>query len=231
MDVYLDRALEQVEAAATLTLAATDDTQSAPQRKAGRTRAASGAEGRSVAPVTAYRLKITLRGTKPPVWRRILVPSSTTLPKLHRIFQAAMGWTDSHLHAFRVGDIQYGTPDPEFGAGMRSERSVRLADIARAVRARFVYWYDFGDDWTHDVLVEDVRPIDEGVKLPTCLDGKRACPPEDVGGVYGYVQFLEAYRDPRHEEHERMREWAGPDFDADSFDRAQTAHELERLKI
>jgi len=243
MEPYLGRALEQIEAAARLTLAAVQDAKPTPHEKAAKTRAvakartaaarASGAtpaESRSHAELTTYRLKITLRGSKPPIWRRILVPSSTMLPELHRIFQVAMGWTDSHLHAFRVGDIQYGTADREFGSGMRGERGVRLLDIAPAPRSRFVYWYDFGDDWTHDVLVEEVTPVDQTVKLPTCVGGKRACPPEDVGGIYGYVDFLGAYQDARHGEHEQMREWAGPEFDPESFDSTETAHELERLR-
>jgi Plasmid pRiA4b ORF-3-like protein len=167
-----------------------------------------------------YQLKITLKNVKPPVWRRVLVSGGTTLAQLHDLVQDAMGWTDSHLHLWEVGGRQgqrYGVPDPDLGwEDMRDERRAKLSSVA-ARGDRFAYWYDFGDDWWHDVLVEDVRPKAPGEDLPRCIAGRRACPPEDVGGPWGYADFLEAYGDPEHPRHEELIEWAGPGFDPATF--------------
>ncbi len=167
-----------------------------------------------------YQLKVTLKYTKPPIWRRIQVPADVTLYKLHQILQALMGWYDCHLHQFIVGEIYYGTSDPEFGmdSEMKSERGVRLNKIATTEKSKFVYEYDFGDSWQHEILVEKILPQEEGAHYPICLTGKRACPPEDVGGVWGYEGFLEAIRDPKHPEHDSMLQWAGGSFDPEAFD-------------
>ena len=155
-----------------------------------------------------YRIKITLLGTKPPVWRQILVPDDT-LDELHGHVQTAMGWTNSHLHQFRVGDALYGDPDlmaENFGElGYQDSTTTRLSDLVPKGRKklRFIYEYDFGDSWEHELVVEAVVPADARVKCPACVDGRRACPPEDVGGVWGYADFLDAIRNPAHEQHER----------------------------
>ena len=172
----------------------------------------------SDAPV--FQVKITLEGSKPPIWRRLLVPSDVTLSKLHRIIQAAMGWWESHLHQFIVGETYYGETSPEYDdwQEMRNERRVKLHQIAAGEGARFRYEYDFGDDWLHQVTVEKVLPADPEMRLPLCLKGKRSCPPEDVGGVWGYENFLEAIRTPDHPEHAEYLEWIGGEFDAEAFD-------------
>lgn len=147
-----------------------------------------------------YQIKVTLRGSKPPIWRRIQVPGDISLGKLHRILQIVMGWTDSHLHQFIVGRTYYGQPDPNYGSDleMRNESRVKLQQIAPGEKFKFIYEYDFGDSWEHELLIEKILPPETGVYYPRCLTGKRACPPEDCGGVWGYADFLDAIRDPNY---------------------------------
>ncbi|MBZ0305741.1 MAG: plasmid pRiA4b ORF-3 family protein, partial [Anaerolineae bacterium] len=134
-----------------------------------------------------YQLKITLQGSKPPIWRRVLVASDTRLSIFHSIIQGAMGWYNCHLHQFIVGSIYYSMPYPgsdELNA--KDSRKVKLSDIVSGERFTFRYEYDFGDGWMHAILVEKILPFVPGMNLPTCITGKRACPPEDVGGIWGY---------------------------------------------
>jgi hypothetical protein len=169
-----------------------------------------------------YQLKVTLKGSSPPIWRRIQVPSNISLEKLHGILQVVMGWYDCHLHQFKAHGAYYGTRDRDLGIGwgveVRSERAAKLSQIAPTEKSRFTYEYDFGDSWEHDILVEKIMPPEEGVSYPICIKGKRACPPEDVGGIWGYDSFLEAMQDPKHPEHEDMLEWVGGSFDPEEFD-------------
>jgi len=168
-------------------------------------------------PDTVYQLKITLKGSKPPIWRRLQVRSNTTLAHMHLVFQIVMGWTDSHLHVFRVGDVEYGAPDAEWDMEVRDEGRVQLGQIVKASGERFAYAYDFGDDWDHVVLVEKVLPPEPDARYPVVLTGRRACPPEDVGGIWGYPDFLAALANPEDAEHERWREWIGGSFDPEAF--------------
>jgi len=176
-----------------------------------------------------YQIKVTLNESKPPIWRRILVRSDITLEHLHYAIQVAMGWTNSHLHQFIVGQTYYGEPYPDYGTEMRDERRVRLNRIAPGEGAKFRYEYDFGDSWLHDLLVEKVLEPEPGRQYPACVKGKRACPPEDVGGVWGYEMFLEAIRDPGHSEHEMYVEWIGEEFDSEEFDLDRTNEILREL--
>jgi len=178
-----------------------------------------------------YQIKITLRHIRPPVWRRIQVPADIKLGKLHRILQAAMGWYDAHLHAFRVGHETYGVPDPDplFDTEMQNERNVRLDRIA-AEGDQLIYEYDFGDGWEHELLIEQVLPAEKGRRYPLCLSGKRACPPEDCGGPPGYERMLEVLRDPKHEEYEEMREWIGDPFDPEVFDPEEVNRMLKQVR-
>lgn len=182
------------------------------------------------ADVPIYQLKITLKDSKPPIWRRVLVASDMPLSKLHRIIQAAMGWWDSHLHQFIVGDIYYGVPDPDYWHEVKDERRAKLNQVAPAEKSRLIYEYDFGDDWLHVVQVEKVLPPDPAQKLPICIKGKRACPPEDVGGVWGYDTFLEALNDPAHPEHEMYKEWIGDKFDPDAFNLDEVNARLRTIR-
>ena len=167
-----------------------------------------------------YQLKITLRDIRPPVWRRVQVPSDITLAKLHRIIQMAMGWYDSHLHQFIVGEKYYGVPsiDDVSELELEDERRARLNQVLSKPKKTIVYEYDFGDGWEHTILLEKILPPDPAIRYPRCIDGARACPPEDCGGTGGYENFLAAIRDPDHEEHDEYLEWIGGEFDPEEFD-------------
>ena len=178
---------------------------------------------------TVHRLKVTLRQVKPPVWRRIEVASSIKLSELSGVLEAAMGWLGGHLHAFEADGVLYEIPDGEsFGFRRpRDERKARLGEVLPLVKSKMRWDYDFGDGWEHDVVVEAIEPMNSDAAYPVCLAGKRACPPDDCGGPWGYGNLLAAISNPTHEEHEELTEWSPPGFDADEFDIAE-ATELMR---
>jgi hypothetical protein len=159
----------------------------------------------------------------------LLVSGDVTLLELHRIIQMAMGWTNSHLHQFIIDDEYYSIPSEDNWEPVIDESKYLLAEIASVEGRRFVYEYDFGDSWEHEILVEKILPADPSETYPRCLKGKRACPPEDVGGVWGYDDFLEAIRNPAHEEHESYLEWVGGDFDPEDFDLEKTNEMLGNI--
>ena len=181
-----------------------------------------------------YQLNATLRDVSPPVWRRVLVPGGYTLDRVHRALQLAFGWQDYHLHSFEIEGAQYGPPDPHRGLGavdelgMADELDTRL-DAVAGKDSRFTYTYDFGDWWEHTVEVEAVFPADPEERYPICVDGARACPPEDVGGAYGFANLLAALADPEHREHREMLEWLGRPYAPDAFDAGRTTTLLRRL--
>lgn len=173
-------------------------------------------------PHDIYQLRITLLGTRPPIWRRVLAPADLTLAQFHNVLQAAMGWENCHLHEFRIGWQRFGVPDPVDrlmggGTGCINERKVRLSDVLGKAGAKAEYTYDFGDSWEHSIVVEKVLTPEPGVAYPVCTAGKRHGPPEDCGGLGGYDNLLEAIRDPEHEEHEDLLEWIGGSFDPEVF--------------
>jgi hypothetical protein len=172
-------------------------------------------------PQEIYQIKITLLGTTPPIWRRLLVPAGMTLEQLHDVLQAAMGWEDCHMHDFQIGQKRFGKPDPNdrlMGLpATGNERTVRMFSVLGKVGAKAVYTYDFGDGWEHSIAVEKVLAPEPGLAYPVCTAGKLHGPPEDCGGIPGYYNLLEAIRDPDHEEHEEMLEWIGEGFDPDAF--------------
>jgi hypothetical protein len=176
-----------------------------------------------------YQLKVTLRGSRPPIWRRLQVPGDITLQGLHRIIQVAMGWSGYHLHQFIIGESYYGEPHPDYGFEMKDEKKVKLSDVA-SQGDRFAYEYDFGDSWEHVILVEKILRLEPGMDYPRLLKGKRACPPEDVGGVWGYEEFLEAIRDPGHREHREMLEWVGGEFDPEGLDKGEINQALRKIR-
>ncbi len=135
-----------------------------------------------------------------------MVPGNFTLGQLHRVIQIVMGWEDDHLHIFRVGDKDY---ENEYMTLMR---------LAPAEKFKFRYLYDFGDNWLHDILVEKILPPAPTQELPLCIKGARACPPEDVGGIWGYYDFLEARRNPDHPAHDHYMEWFEEEWDEEAFD-------------
>lgn len=179
----------------------------------------------------AYQLKVSLLEVEPPVWRRLLVPGTMSLDRLHTVIQKAMGWTDSHLHEFVIRGRRYGEPDPEEpDADLEHEWKATLRQVAPAEGLQFEYLYDFGDGWTHEVLVESITAQEKGSRYPVCLAGERRCPPEDCGGPYGYADFLKAIRDPNHPEHDEMLAWAGGAFDPEVLDLNAVNRKLRLLK-
>jgi len=171
-----------------------------------------------------YQLKITLRHSEPKIWRRVVIRADMPLDQMHNVIQVAMGWRHSHMHQFIVGRGSatqfYGEPDSEFldmGDNMLDERRYSVADLAPAAKQKFIYEYDFGDSWEHEVMVEKTLPPDADFKHPVCLGGAMACPPEDCGGLGGYSNLLEVLADPKHPEHEEMKEWVGGGFHAEEF--------------
>lgn len=192
------------------------------------------AAGKGNAPI--YQLKIVLLGSEPPVWRRIRVPGNATLDWLHAALQVAIGWTNSHLHQFKVGedcysDTRHHSAQYEGDPEILEERKFTLRQIAPRERDVFGYEYDFGDSWEHEITVEKILPPDAAVaKVALCIDGARACPPEDCGGVWGYEDLLKTIRDRKHPEHKSMKEWLGRPFDAESFDAGKTTLWLRKLK-
>lgn len=165
------------------------------------------------------QVRITLRDVyDPPVWRQVLIPAAYPLSRVHWVIQAAMGWDNSHMHAFRIGKISYG-PDPEGELGNADETKARLADVAR-VRTRICYEYDFGDGWEHDLIVEARVVAEGGETYPACIAGEGACPLEDSGGAYGFADLKEILAGPPSDERYEMQEWAGEDYDPSHFDLA-----------
>jgi len=172
-----------------------------------------------------YQLKITLKDVKPPVWRRVQV-KDCTLGKLHDVIQTCMGWEDYHLHTFEIAGEQYGAPDPDGMMEVHSEARVKLSQVVDQGLTKFTYTYDFGDGWRHAITVEKMLEAEPGVRYPRCIAGKRACPPEDCGGPWGYGDFLDAISDPKHERHEELLEWVGGEFDPEAFDLETVNEEL-----
>lgn len=165
-----------------------------------------------------YLLKIQLLDIEPSIWRRFVVPASITLDRLHDVVQIVMGWTDSHLHEFTIGNKRY-TEYPESKEDGLACGRYRLGDLIKQKGRTFRYLYDFGDSWEHELVLEENRYFNPELRTElACLDGQRACPPEDVGGVPGYFEFLNALKDPNHEEHESYTEWSGGNFDSERFD-------------
>lgn len=179
---------------------------------------------------TVHRLKVTLRGSKPPIWRRVEVPSSTPLVRLHQAIQDLFAWEDYHLWVFDTPQGEYGMPDPELGHG--DAATVTLADVAPRPKDRIGYLYDFGDSWDHDLLVEAVGRAEPGVAYPRCLTGRRAAPPEDCGGIWGYAHLCDVLSDPDHPEHADKLEWleldSAADFDPTAFDADEVNDYLSR---
>jgi len=183
-------------------------------------------------------LRVELEGIEPVIYRVLLVRGTIGLDLLHAILQVAIGWTNSHLHKFSIGDSEYS--DPEFNLNedtfegqklVEDETIVNLYEVAPYKGFQFGYEYDFGDSWEHRITVEDILP-DDGtlVGFAECIDGKRACPPEDCGGVPGYADFVETITDPKSEEYESMLEWVGGAFDPEALDIKKVNRFLKKIK-
>ena len=176
-------------------------------------------------------MRIELRSVEPHVWRRADIPVASTLLALHDIIQVTMGWTDTHLFEFVVGDRAYGalTLDPDLEPKQYKASSVRLRTLIDRGIDRFEYIYDFGDYWQHDVIIEEVRDGDAEIDYPAFVDGERRCPPEDVGNAEGFMEFLEAALVPGHPEHERMVTWYGKRFAFTDIDERDIRRRLAQL--
>jgi hypothetical protein len=166
-----------------------------------------------------YELLVELEDIEPLIWRRILVPGSIKLPKLHDLLQLVMGWSDSHLHSFEVGHKTFSLAHDEMeDLNILDEQKYTLGRILGESVREFVYEYDFGDSWRHRIKVKPVPQPNTDWFYPLCIAGERAAPPDDVGGVMGYLEFLSAIQDPKHDEHESMLAWIGGAFDPEGFD-------------
>ena len=178
-----------------------------------------------------YELKLEMLEVEPLIWRRLLVPGSITLAQLHEVIQTAMGWTNSHLHEFVVGEHSYSDPEFEIDEA-RSEYRYRLARLAPRVRNTIAYLYDFGDDWEHQIRVEGIIEDDKRYPgRPVCLAGARNCPPEDCGGPWGYQSFLKAIGDKKHKEHKELLQWVGGSFDPEHFDLDEVNDLLRKIDL
>jgi hypothetical protein len=183
---------------------------------------------------TIYQFKVTLKDSDPPIWRRIQIPDCT-LGELHDVLQIVMGWEDSHLHQFIIRGTCYGPRDPDdidWDMETEDEEDILISQVTKMGRkVRFTYEYDFGDSWQHEIVLEKTLDLEPRVKYPRCVGGERACPPEDVGGVWGYAEFLAAIADPKHESHRDMKEWIGGRFDAEKFSVHAVNKDLRRIYV
>jgi hypothetical protein len=185
-------------------------------------------------PEKTYQLKIELEGITPPIWRRVLMPGNVSLGRLHSIIQVAMGWDNDHLHQFIIGKQVYSDPafklNDSWGAPpVLNEKKTLLADIAPRAGKVLIYVYDFGDSWEHRIKVEKIlKQTPSKRNTVECIDGARACPPEDCGGSWGYEDLLQAFEDPKHKGHESTIEWLGEEFDPEAFNLEKTNAALRR---
>ena len=192
--------------------------------------------GRGENATLSYQLQVLLNGTQPPIGRRLQVPGTANLGWLHAVLQVAMGWTNSHLHQFICGEHVYADPRAgleqyEGDPPVLDESKVTVSELLNDVHEGLVYEYDFGDSWEHIVTVEKILPVDASTSATAvCLAGLRACPPEDCGGIGGYVELLRALKNRKHPEHKSMKEWLGRPFDPEAFDVAKINHWLRKLK-
>ncbi len=177
-----------------------------------------------------YRIQISLMGSKPRIWRRILVSSDLLLPDFHKVIQTTMGWTDSHLHQFVKNRTFYSPKNEEddFWEEMNyiDYSKIIISDLLKKEKDRITYEYDFGDSWHHDIILEKIED-NVTAKKPSCLTGKNNCPPEDCGGVWGYSDILKIIKNPKHEEYEEYIEWLGEEFDPKYFDKKEINRRLK----
>ena len=175
-------------------------------------------------PRNTYQLRVVLKGTKPPIWRRFLVSPSMRLSRLHDALQVVMGWDDCHLHMFVKGGQRFMLPNPWMDdmslygrPRFLDERKYRVDRLLTREKDWIEYQYDFGDSWYHRITLQKILPRDPAVRLPVCISGKRRCPPEDCGGIWRFYETLAILADPDHEEHDQIAEWMDPDFDPEAF--------------
>jgi hypothetical protein len=174
---------------------------------------------------TVHVLRVSLRDVEPEVWRRLAVKSDTPLPRLALLLEKAMGWGGYHMHVFDVGGVMFGVPDEDFD-NVINEKAAKLHHVLPSVGTSLRWDYDFGDGWEHDVVVAAIESPADDQRYPVCLEGARACPPEDCGGPPGYEHLLAVLADPTDPEHGELSEWIPPGFDAAAFDLAAANRRL-----
>jgi len=172
--------------------------------------------------VATYQLKVALERSKPPIWRRILVPSDIKLNVFHAALQYSMGWLDCHLHQFEKDRMILGVPDDDFGLEIEDEKKFRLSDLLTEEKETLIYEYDFGDSWRHKITLEKILPFEKSSQLVRCIKGKKSCPPEDCGGIWRYGDLLKVISDPSHSEYDEMIAWLGDHFNPDHFSLSET---------
>jgi hypothetical protein len=178
---------------------------------------------------SAIQFKVALKYIRPPIWRRVLLPDNFTLGQLHEVIQVTMGWHNCHMHSFRIGGAYYTSQSASEmeDMDMENEETVFLGRIVTRARQKFIYEYDFGDSWEHEVVVEKIVPHDPQVQYPVCLHGARACPPEDCGSFPGYMDILEALKaSKKTAEQKELLEWLEDGYDPERFDLAAVNRRL-----
>jgi hypothetical protein len=202
----------------------------APSKSARRKLPKTRRKSDGAAPV--FQIKVRLLGAKPPIWRRLEVPTDISLDRLHAVIQTAFGWDDMHIHVFETPYGEFGIPDPELGYGAESRAT--LEQVAPSVKSKIRYTYDFGDCWEHEILVEKTFNNDKPASYPRCTGGRRAAPPEDCGGVWGYAELVDALSDATHPDHEDRLEWLGlgssAEFDPARFDVDAVNRAMSKLR-
>jgi hypothetical protein len=179
-------------------------------------------------PTNILQLKITLENIKPPIWRRVEVKDDITFYELHHVIQIAMGWWNAHLFEFEVGSYRIGITNDDWDTEDTLEsKEVKLSRLIDTEKMKFGYLYDFGDNWKHEIIVEKISQAEKDKNYPTCIKGKKNCPPEDVGGFPGYMYMLEVINDKKNPEYEDMLEWLGEEYDPEYFDLKETNGELQ----
>jgi hypothetical protein len=193
-------------------------------------------QGSAASPATAHsgrasRVRVQLLEVDPPIWRTLEVPRAIRLDQLHEVLQHAMGWQNYHLYQFEAGGVRYSPPSDDDWDEPVDPSGVTLDRLLGSPGSKIVYEYDFGDGWRHELTLEEITDPPVSVRLPRCLAGARACPPEDVGGTFGYEEFVEAVSDPKNPEHDRMLTWCGGSFDPEKFDSTVVNALLSRIRF
>lgn len=178
-------------------------------------------------PKKIYQIHVSLTETQPMVWRRLLVDADTLLVDLHRIIQTTLGWTNSHLHQFSDGTTEY-APKEFQTEGSKDSRKVKLNTILNKDSLKITYEYDFGDDWLHEIILEEVIETQEPGQIPKCLDGSRNCPPEDCGDPWGYQALLTTLANPKHPDYKSLKKWLGGKFDPEYFNKEEINQNLKK---
>lgn len=176
-----------------------------------------------------YQVKVMLESCPLPVWRRLVMRSDAPLSLVHEILQVVVGWGNNHTHLFITSKTQYGAPNPDMPK-VQDHHHIRLSEVMKKIGDTMVYDYDLSETWHHNIVLEEIIPTNDTSMLARCLMGKRACPPEDVGGPIGYARFLEAIEDPLHEDHQDDLDWIECDFDPDAFDARLANMRLELME-